>query len=152
MLQCYISLNYFDNGENKTLDYSSNKPEKKPVFIRQIFTFFILKFTCRILIGVAVGDSDEGLPKPVGGRGDRVREPAVGQGSGGDVRVRGGRRGLSRERATSRLPEEVQEDPVSTELVLVRYSIGLYRSIAILVNVRYRYLVVSRYFDISNIE
>ena len=35
-------------------------------------------------------------------------------------------------------------------LVLVRYSI--YRSIAILVNVRYRYLVVSRYFDISNIE
>ena len=36
------------------------------------------------------------------------------------------------------------------QLVLVRYSI--YRSIAILVNVRYRYLVVSRYFDISNIE
>ena len=35
-------------------------------------------------------------------------------------------------------------------VVLVRYSI--YRSIAILVNVRYRYLVVSRYFDISNIE
>ena len=35
-------------------------------------------------------------------------------------------------------------------LVLVRYSI--YRSIAILVNVRYRYLMVSRYFDISNIE
>ena len=34
-------------------------------------------------------------------------------------------------------------------LVLVRYSI--YQSIAILVNVRYRYLVVSRYFDISNI-
>ena len=34
-------------------------------------------------------------------------------------------------------------------LVLVRYSI--YRSIAILVNVRYRYLVVSRYFDISSI-
>ena len=33
-------------------------------------------------------------------------------------------------------------------LVLVRYPI--YRSIAILVNVRYRYLVVSRYFDISN--
>ena len=33
-------------------------------------------------------------------------------------------------------------------LVLVRYSI--YQSIAILVNVRYRYLVVSRYFDISN--
>ena len=33
-------------------------------------------------------------------------------------------------------------------VVLVRYSI--YRSIAILVNVRYRYLVVSRYFDISN--
>ena len=33
-------------------------------------------------------------------------------------------------------------------LVLVRYSI--YRSIAILVNVRYRYLMVSRYFDISN--
>ena len=38
----------------------------------------------------------------------------------------------------------------SYRLVLVRYSI--YRSIAILVNVRYRYLVVSRYFDISNIE
>ena len=36
------------------------------------------------------------------------------------------------------------------EVVLVRYSI--YRSIAILVNVRYRYLVVSRYCDISNIE
>ena len=35
-------------------------------------------------------------------------------------------------------------------LVLVRYSI--YRSIAILVYVRYRYLVVSRYFNISNIE
>ena len=34
-------------------------------------------------------------------------------------------------------------------LVLVRYSI--YRSIAILVNVRYRYLVVSRYYDISSI-
>ena len=34
------------------------------------------------------------------------------------------------------------------KLVLVRYSI--YRSIAILVNVRYRYLMVSRYFDISN--
>ncbi len=33
-------------------------------------------------------------------------------------------------------------------LVLVRYSI--YRSIAILVNVRYRYLMVSRYFDISD--
>ena len=33
-------------------------------------------------------------------------------------------------------------------LVLVRYSI--YRSIAILVNVRYQYLMVSRYFDISN--
>ena len=32
--------------------------------------------------------------------------------------------------------------------MLVRYSI--YRSIPILVNVRYRYLVVSRYFDISN--
>ena len=32
-------------------------------------------------------------------------------------------------------------------LVLVRYSI--YRSIAILVNVRYRYFTVSRYFDIS---
>ena len=32
--------------------------------------------------------------------------------------------------------------------MLVRYSI--YRSIAIHVNVRYRYLVVSRYFDISN--
>ena len=37
---------------------------------------------------------------------------------------------------------------VDLTLVLVRYSI--YRSIAILVNVRYRYLVVSRYFDISN--
>ena len=35
-------------------------------------------------------------------------------------------------------------------LVLVRYSI--YRSIAILVNVRYRYLMVSRYFDIPGIE
>ena len=35
-----------------------------------------------------------------------------------------------------------------TTVVLVRYSI--YRSIAILVNVRYRYLMVSRYFDISN--
>ena len=33
-------------------------------------------------------------------------------------------------------------------LVLVRYSI--YRSIAILVNVLYQYLMVSRYFDISN--
>ena len=39
------------------------------------------------------------------------------------------------------------DDP---QLVLVRYSI--YRSIAILVNVRYRYFTVSRYFDISNIE
>ena len=34
------------------------------------------------------------------------------------------------------------------KLVLVRYSI--YRRIAILVNVRYRYLMVSRYYDISN--
>ena len=32
--------------------------------------------------------------------------------------------------------------------MLVRYSI--YRSIAILVNIRYGYLMVSRYFDISN--
>ena len=37
---------------------------------------------------------------------------------------------------------------IHTCIVLVRYSI--YRSIAILVNVRYRYLMVSRYFDISN--
>ena len=35
-------------------------------------------------------------------------------------------------------------------LVLVRYSI--YRSITILAKVRYRYLVVSRYFDIFGIE
>ena len=37
---------------------------------------------------------------------------------------------------------------IGSRLVLVRYSI--YPSIAILVNVRYRYLMVSRYFDISN--
>ena len=45
----------------------------------------------------------------------------------------------------------VDIDPPGThkkQVVLVRYSI--YRSIAILVNVRYRYLMVSRYFDISN--
>ena len=42
----------------------------------------------------------------------------------------------------------MEEGDYGLTLVLVRYSI--YRSIAILVNVRYRYLVVSRYFDISN--
>ena len=35
---------------------------------------------------------------------------------------------------------------VHIQLVLVRYSI--YRSIAILAKIRYRYLVLSRYFDI----
>ena len=34
--------------------------------------------------------------------------------------------------------------------MLVRYSI--YRSIVILVNIRYRYFMVSRYFDISSID
>ena len=37
-----------------------------------------------------------------------------------------------------------------SRVVLVRYSI--YRSIAILAKVRYRYLVVSRYFDTFGIE
>ena len=38
----------------------------------------------------------------------------------------------------------------TSTVVLVRYSI--YRSIATLVNVRYRYFMISRYFDMSSIE
>ena len=40
------------------------------------------------------------------------------------------------------------ERKITSMVVLVRYSV--YRSIVILVNVRYLYLMVSRYFDISN--
>ena len=60
---------------------------------------------------------------------------------------------IRRTKCQSDGPRVNQTDQVSIrrtmcQLVLVRYSI--YRSIAILVNIRYRYLMVSRYFDISN--